>query len=686
MSSSPRLPIPTQEEYQNAARGRWAWIPGVISYVPGYRLFRRVFTVSRPGKATFYVSGDCRYRLYLDGELLASGPVKSPPYYKQLFRGEMTLAPGRHVLSAEVVVWADGWFGSISPFSEMHLGGGFYFSCQTGEGDLSTPGEWRGRTDDSRRTLHPQEEVSPGDFFFATAREETDFARSPGNWQDPDYAEGPEWRPLYALDRGPNIHGFRLRADPGTTWAMEMPQLRPMSREPMSLEVREPGGISWKTNSDGTLTASLPAGHATSLLTFPRYFTGHLRLAGHGARGILRLRQSEAPEEAHWQDDVLRVTEAPWRMETFEIRAAACLRIVADLETPGEVTLGALFCSYDFGPFRQYASSQKWLEKIYQVGVHTARCCAHDTYEDCPFYERFQYEGDTRIQALISYEATGNGELGRKAILDFQRSQAPHGLVQSRFPSALPQFIPGYALIWVLMIQDYLQYFPDPQFRHQLLWNVQGVLKYYKDKVSPETGLAGHPGHWGFTDWVEEWSFGDPSRDEASPTSLENLFYVLALGAAETMAREDGETALAQQWHQDREDLLTALKTHCWDPQRGLFRDVPGKPWFSRHAQALAVLADAVPPEGKEGVHQALLQDREGLSVCSLYFQFYVLDALRKLGDKEGMKMAMAPWRECLERFPWLTTFPEIPDATKARSMCHAWSAAPVYFLLKCSL
>ena len=54
--------------------------------------------------------------------------------------------------------------------------------------------------------------------------------------------------------------------------------------------------------------------------------------------------------------------------------------------------------------------------------------------------------------------------------------------------------------------------------------------------------------------------------------------------------------------------------------------------------------------------------------------------------DLSGLEKALAPWRQCLEEFPWLTTFPEVPDARKARSMCHAWSASPVYFLLKCGL
>ena len=94
------------------------------------------------------------------------------------------------------------------------------------------------------------------------------------------------------------------------------------------------------------------------------------------------------------------------------------------------------------------------LERIWHIAVHTARCCAHEHYEDCPYYEQLQYIGDTRVQALISYAATGDGSLGRQALLHFDRSRLPCGLTQSRYPNRFLQVIPGFSLIWILMIHD----------------------------------------------------------------------------------------------------------------------------------------------------------------------------------------------------------------------------------------
>ena len=84
-----------------------------------------------------------------------------------------------------------------------------------------------------------------------------------------------------------------------------------------------------------------------------------------------------------------------------------------------------------------------------EVGWHTARLCAHETYMDCPYYEQLQYAGDTRIQALVSFFMTGDGRLARQAINALDGSRTPEGLTFSRAPSRLPQYIPPFSLWWI---------------------------------------------------------------------------------------------------------------------------------------------------------------------------------------------------------------------------------------------
>jgi len=70
--------------------------------------------------------------------------------------------------------------------------------------------------------------------------------------------------------------------------------------------------------------------------------------------------------------------------------------------------------------------------------------------------------------------------------------------------------------------------------------------------------------------------------------------------------------------------------------------------------------------------------DDKNLIQCTLYFRFYLVQALKKTGMADLYLDQLRPWFEMLEN--GLTTFAEKPDPT--RSDCHAWSASPNYDFL----
>jgi hypothetical protein len=80
---------------------------------------------------------------------------------------------------------------------------------------------------------------------------------------------------------------------------------------------------------------------------------------------------------------------------------------------------------------------------------------------DTPYYERLQYIGDTRIQALISYSVAGDDRLARQAIQAFNDSLISDGITRSRYPTSLTQIIPTFSLLWVGMIHDFWRYRGD---------------------------------------------------------------------------------------------------------------------------------------------------------------------------------------------------------------------------------
>jgi hypothetical protein len=368
-----------------------------------------------------------------------------------------------------------------------------------------------------------------------------------------------------------------------------------------------------------------------------------------------------------------------------------------DVETGAEpLTLDRLavhFTGYPFEERGRFEAFDPQLARLWEVGWRTARACAHETYVDCPYYEQLQYAGDTRIQALISYAVAGDDRLARQAIDAFERSRRSEGITYSRYPSAPPQFIPPFSLLWVGMVHDYWAWRDDPAFVRRQLAGTRTVLDWFTERLRADS-LVGRLPWWNFVDWCDEFEAGVPPQEPDGGSVPISLQLALALREAAELEAALGEPARAAR-HRERADaIVAAVTTLAWDEGRGLVADTRAKLRFSQQANILALLAGAVPAGQERAVLDRLLaMPRPSIKVApaagmggstvaraSVYFRFYLSRALEKLGEGERYLPELEPWREMLE--VGLSTFAETPDAG-TRSDCHAWSAHPNYDLLR---
>ena len=103
------------------------------------------------------------------------------------------------------------------------------------------------------------------------------------------------------------------------------------------------------------------------------------------------------------------------------------------------------------------------------------------------------------------------------------------------------------------------------------------------------------------------------------------------------------------------------------------------------HVFALAILLDLFPEHHRTFIEKKLLPlvkgKREGPTLPSPFFMFYIFEALKKCGYPEEVI-------DCIERW-WgkmldkgLTTTEEVWDTEPgSSSLCHAWSAHPIIHL-----
>jgi hypothetical protein len=323
----------------------------------------------------------------------------------------------------------------------------------------------------------------------------------------------------------------------------------------------------------------------------------------------------------------------------------------------------------------RFESDNPEIKKMLEIGWRTARLCAMETYMDCPYYEQLQYIGDARIQALVSLFNSGDERLLRNAMNAMDNSRRPEGVTLSRHPSFTPQYIPTFSFWYIGMLHDYMMYGKDSSFVKNKLSGERQILQYFRNFQQPDGSLKGVP-FWMFTDWVESrgWSSGVGPIGKDGNSSLLDLQLLWAYQLAADLESRYGMQSYALLYKQYADQLKKTIRNKYWDDSRNLFADRPEKDFYSQHANTLAILTDMFDRRQSAAIGNQLLSDTT-LAPASIYFKFYLHEALVKAGLGNDYLNWLGLWRENMKM--GLTTWSEISDINNARSDCHGWGASP---------
>ena len=369
-----------------------------------------------------------------------------------------------------------------------------------------------------------------------------------------------------------------------------------------------------------------------------------------------------------------------FRYVQIDVRTASEPLIINDFK--------GTFVGYPFKENAKFESSDASLKDIWNIAWRTARLCAFDTYYDCPFYERLQYVGDTRIQALISLYVSGDSRLMKKAITMFNVSRQDYGITQSRYPCKRTQYIPPFSLYWVNMVHDYYMHTPDIKFVESNLDGIETVLNWFVRKIDSKTGMLKQKiPFWNFVDWVRDWQKGIPPTSEKSGSAIISMHLASALDDASVLMERFGKDDIAKRYKSISSKIKKSVYENCWNQQRGILADAMGVERFSQHANIFGILTDTIPPSKQDDVLTKIIKQAKSsygehkaddIMEATFYFKFYLFKAMEKLGRGGEFLNMIQPWRDMISI--GLTTFAENPEPT--RSDCHAWSASPMYYFL----
>ncbi len=328
-------------------------------------------------------------------------------------------------------------------------------------------------------------------------------------------------------------------------------------------------------------------------------------------------------------------------------------------------------------------------QKIYETCIHTLHLCMHEHYEDCPWREQALYAMDSRNQMLIGYHVFRETRFAKASLELIAHSLRADGFLELCSPARVSVNIPAFSAIFLVQLQEYLQYSNDRAFVKRMLPTARRVADNFLHRIERNGLIRAIPGYWNFYEWQGSLSGNQPDQNSPRRSYDAPLCAFVAMGLA-ALAKICDELGEDGSCYRSCKDRMAKAVQKFWAPEQGCYATYLAEEkihHFCELTNALFFCADLVPQKRKEKVLKKL---RHGpLIPITLSHSIFKYQAL--LSDPNNIDFVLA---DIAERFGAMlfsgaTTFWETDlgeqDFSNAGSLCHGWSAVPayVYFLIK---
>jgi hypothetical protein len=691
---------------KHAWKAQWITHPTESNQDYGVFLFRLDFYLEdKPEKFIIFVSADNRYRLFVNGSDVVSGPAAGDltHYRYETIDIADKLKDGKNVIAAEVVN-----FGEYRNVSQQTFQTAFILQGDESNGiDINTgSADWKVTKNYAFSPVIITSEMLNA-YYAAGPCDRMDASKYVWGWNEPGFDDSNWLKPKPPANEFAVGRGFLY----GSAWFL-VPRDIPFMEEktePFTKIARSEGIGKDESFIKGTGPLMIPAGKNVKILIDQTYHTtGFPELTFSKGKGSsIKITYAEAlikdsDADGTVSDGNLLLVDLKGNRNKidgksilgyydivlpdggmnrfFKPLSRRTYRFIQlEIETKEEELVlndyHGVYTAYPFEEKARFKTSDTLLEKIWETGWRTLRNSADEMFID-PYYEQLQYIGDTRIESLVSIYVSGDDRLMRKAIQQFDDSRIPDGLTQSRYPSNIVQVIPPYSLLWIDMMHDYFMYRDDPEFLQRFIPGMKAVIEWFSSRVDSNGMLTGLE-WWNFTDWTVDFPNGIPPGADDGYSANISLQFVRSLQNASEMFSYFGLQDKADEYKELAGRINKSVLKLCYDEKKGLIAETPAKEQFSQHTNIFAILTDTYEKERQPEIMQKILDDKT-LYRSTIYFRFYLFRALQKAGMGNRYLDLLGPWKTMINN--GMTTFGETD--INPRSECHAWSASPNFDFL----
>ncbi len=682
--------------FENA---RWIWAENAEG-PDSYAEFIADIEVTDAAGTTIAISADSNYALYINGVFADSGQYADFPFHKVYDEIDVSRLVSPGVNRIAVIVWYYG----VPSFTYYIGDPGLIFEVRQ----------------DGRQILVSDEKILSRKSRRYAGGRCTYITSQLGLTFHADLTHGEEWMRSGGEGFTPSVLCKKM---PARLWPREIKKLE-LADEPHAVMVQQ-GSFVYGDDADNGSKMQNAALSFRSAYEMSGKWPYGKELSAEGGSGIFFI-MDMGSETAGYVDFDIEVpaeceAEIGWGEHLVDGR---CRTSIAERNFSASVTLAAgrnvymnpfrrLGCRYvqffvhsdrvrinhagvrtcDYPVRRKPFKTNNLLHReIYEVCCNTLIKCMHEHYEDCPWREQSFYTLDSRNQMLCGYYAFEGFEFPRAGLRLIAMSIREDGQLPICFPTNERLAIPFFTLAFLIQLEEYFRYSGDAETVAFCFEAARKIIDTFTGRID-EKGLIPNfdetKKYWNFYEW-QPYLNGRGNEGLVYDTCL-NAMLSLALGSFAALCdvtKTDPAPYLAA-----RKALNSNIADRLYDADSGLFLICIGQERAQRSvlANALALLCGAADGLDREKMLQVILDNGSGdtgieIIPATLSMHTFRYEALL-CEDRERYKKAIIDeidrvylkmLRAGATSF-WETEKGEA-DFYRAGSLCHGWSAMPIYY------
>ncbi len=621
-------------------RAKWIWDEENIDKNNVFMCFSKKVTLEKlPSQLIASISADSKYWLYVNGETVVfEGSVKRGPAKDSGYYDSIDLAPflkeGENSICALVWYWDNETSYSYSGSGQ----GGFIFEA-VGDGiSILSDKSWKVKRNNAYvdSALYPPNYRLPEYSIYYDAREamenwtSEDFDTS--SWENAtEYGVGGKGTYGKLYPRGiPFLKDYGLKAYENSK-DYENYTVNKFSGEKITVD------IPYNAQLTPYLKVIAPAGKKIRITT-------ENTLIGAVSTTYVTKEGEQEFEALGWFNG---------EHVTYKIPKGVTVVSLMYRETG----YNSEFC----GDFK---CDDEFMNSLWQKSLRTLYVTMRDNFMDCPDRERAQWWGDVTSEMIMTMYSMDSSSylLYQKGVEAMLSHVDDTKVLQTVVPINGDYFeLPVQQLAGIVGFITYYEYTGDKEFLEKVY---APSLEYLKLWEMGENNLVVHrSGSWDWPDW----------GSKADMTALENAWVYYALSATEKMAQileKDEDLSFIT----ERKASIQKGFSSLWTEEGFKSEDVKEP---DDRANALAVLAGLANKEQYPTIVSVLTSTKN----ASPYMEYYVLEALCKMGEFEAAKERIEDRYKDMVNEDYSTLW-EFWDSWRGTKN-HAWSGGPLVIMSK---